>query len=62
MRARLVAGKTLLGKVRERIKREHGLTCYPSRMFGAVTALTPAIAAIAEAIFAGHTFPKVERD
>jgi len=60
LRSRLVAGRPLLGKVRERIRREHKRSCYPSRMFDHVSALTPALWAIADAIFVNGAFPKIE--
>ena len=59
LRAGLVAGKPLLGKVRERIKRDHGVSCYPTRVLERVTVLTPPLASIASAMFPNSEFPKL---
>ncbi len=56
VRRRLVAGKSLLGKLRDRIRREHSISCYPTRVLDLTSELTPAMSKIATAIF-----PETER-
>ena len=51
VRCRLVAGKSLLRRVKQRIRRERGLTFYPVRMFEGLSCLPPSLLKIAKLIF-----------
>lgn len=56
VRRRLVAGKSLLGKLRQSIHQRHGVSFYPSRVFEAIDVLSPSLQAIASAIFPATAF------
>jgi hypothetical protein len=56
IRRRLVAGKTLLGKIRNRIRREHSLNFYPTRAFEKISSLPKPFLAIAKQIFPCGSF------
>jgi hypothetical protein len=53
IRRRMVAGKSLLGRVRNRIRREHGLSFYPARAIEKAASLPSTMLAIAKQIFPG---------
>jgi hypothetical protein len=51
IRRRLVAGKRLFGRVRNRVREEHSLTFYPERAFEKISHLTPTLLIIAQHVF-----------
>jgi len=61
LRRRLVAGKTLLRRVQNRIRSEHGLTFYPSRVFQKLSCLPPSLLEIAKLIFPGASFDSSDK-
>lgn len=56
IRRRLVAGKSLLGQVRNRVRRDHALAFYPERVFDRLNRLSAALAVIARQIFPQASF------
>jgi len=54
-RRRLVSGKALLRKVRARVRQEHSLNLYPSRIFERLATLPTSLSAVATCIFDGLT-------
>jgi hypothetical protein len=57
LRWRLVAGKELLKRIRARLRREYGVTCYPARIFQQITTLTPIWNVVVSSIFLQNTPP-----
>ncbi len=56
IRCRMVAGKSLLGRVRNRIRREHALSFYPARAIEKAASLPSTMLEIAKQVFPGLSF------